>query len=87
MWLRAGEDVTSNSEVQQPDPPCPSQQRGAHSAATRSDSWGGDGTAWALAWLNLGETDGVDGRRRGQGYRHGAVKKSSYSKGVIRVGV
>ena len=48
---------------------------------------GGDGTASALRWLNIGEIEEMDGRRRGQGFGYGARKKSAYSKGVIGVGI
>ena len=40
-----------------------------------------------MAWLNLGDNEGMNGRRRGQGIGHGAVKKPAYSKRVIGVGV
>ena len=54
---------------------------------TRAGGWGGDGTACALAWLNLGETEETDERRRGQGLGKGAERLSAYSKGEIEVGV
>ena len=71
MRLCEGEDVTYDSEVKQPAPPRPSLKRGAHLAETRADGWSGDGTASALAWLNLGEKDGTDKRRRYQGLGDG----------------
>ena len=46
----------------------------AHPLATRTDIWGGYGTARVLALLNLGETEGMDRRRRGQGLGQGAEK-------------
>ena len=72
MWLCAGTDVTSDSEIQQPDPLRPFRQRGAHLAATRDNGWINDGTARALAWLNLGVHDGMDEQGIIQGRGNGA---------------
>ena len=71
MWLFVGEDVTSHSEIKQPVPPRPTQQRGAHSAATRADRLGGDGTDCAPEWLNLGAFYRTDKRRQSQGRGYG----------------
>ena len=54
---------------------------------TRADGWGGDGTAHALEWLNLGEKNGMDESRRGQGLGKDAGRMIEYSKGDIGVGV
>ena len=69
MWFCEGEDVTSSSEVKQPATTRPSRQSGAHQAATRAEEWGGDGNDHALLWLNIGDTNRMDGRGRGQGPR------------------
>ena len=71
MWICAGEDVTSDSEIQQPAPPRPSRQRGARPTTTRADGWSGDGTACALAWLNIGVHDETDEKGRSQGRGNG----------------
>ena len=62
------------------------RQRNTHSAATRSDRWGSDGTACALEWLNLVGTKGTDKRRRGKRLGYGAERMLVYSKGDIGVG-
>ena len=69
MRLCAGADVTSDREIQKPAPSRPSQQRGAHLAATRAGGWSGDATARALAWLDIGRKNRADmtGRRRERG--------------------
>ena len=41
---------------------------------------GGDGTSRALAWVNLGETERMGGRRRGQGLGHGAESSERISR-------
>ena len=64
VWLPKGKDVAINSEVYQPAPPWPSQQRGAHSAATGADGWSSDVTARALAWLNIGGHNRKDKKGR-----------------------
>ena len=73
MWLCVGADVTSDSEIQQPAPPRPSRQKGAHSEATGADGWSGDATARALAWLDLRRKNRADmtgqQRERGRGRR------------------
>ena len=48
MWLCEGEDVTSDSEVQQPTTLRPSVQGGAHPAAIGSVRWVYVGTARAM---------------------------------------
>ena len=67
VWLCAGKDVTSNSEIVQPASPRPLRQRGVYPAATRADEWVGDGTACTLAWLNQRRLDGTDEKRGIQG--------------------
>ena len=71
MWLCAGDDVTRDSEVEQPAPPNTYRRRSAHPEATRAEGWISVGTAHALAWLNLGNKDRTDNRRRDQGRGYG----------------
>ena len=40
-----------------------------------------------MAWLNLGETDETDERRRSHGIGEGEERLSEYSKGDIGFGV
>ena len=87
MWLCAGDDVTSDSDIQQPDPLQPLQQRGAHLAATRANRWISDGTARALAWLNLGVHNGTDEQGRIQERGIGAGEAVGVYQGRYRVGV
>ena len=74
MWLCAGEDVTSDSDIQQSASPRPLGQMGTHSAATRADGWSGDGTDRALAWLTLGVHYGMDEKGLSQGCGNDAGK-------------
>ena len=43
------------------------RDKGARIAAPRVDGWVGDGSARALAWLNIGNTEGTDESRISQG--------------------
>ena len=61
MWLCEGEDLTRDSEVQQPDPPRPLVQRGTHLSVTEYIVWGGYGTDRAIEGIKNGATDTVDG--------------------------
>ena len=59
--------VRSNSLIHRV--PC---DKGARIQQQPYDVWCGDGTDRALVTLNLGETEGMEGLRRGQGLVHGA---------------
>ena len=51
-----GEDVTSNSEIQQPDHLQTPVKGSANSSAIGYDGWSGDGTDCTMAWLERGAT-------------------------------
>ena len=54
MWLCEGKEISSNSDIQQPDHPLPSVIRGANLLATRVDRCSGNITARAVAWIKSG---------------------------------
>ena len=49
MWLFVVRDVTSNSQIQQPDHPQAAGQVGMNLSDTVSDGWIGGGTVCAVA--------------------------------------
>ena len=61
MLLCVRKDVTSNSEVYQPDTLRPSVKGGAYPLLKRYDGWGGNGTACAVGGIesrDVGATGG-----------------------------
>ena len=53
MWLFAGEDVISNSEIQQPAPLWPLVQGGVNPSVTIADGWSSCGTSCAMLRLEV----------------------------------
>ena len=65
MWLCAGEDVTSNIYIKNPDTTGPQRQGGTDLSETRADRWSGDGTDCAMA--------GIRGKAMGEELEYGKV--------------
>ena len=66
MQFCAGDYVAINIEIKQPAPMRPSGQGGVNILAIGSDGWSGDGTAYAMVWIEIravGATGGKTYRR------------------------
>ena len=60
MWICAGEDFTSNSEVGQPTSTWPLVQECTHPEVTIGVGWGGDGTNRAIAGIESWSADAAE---------------------------
>ena len=85
VWIFAGEDVTNNSDTQQPAPLWPPGQGDANTPVTRTDVWSSDGTDCASERLDseeagapIGET--ARGERGDERDGLGLVVKQGWKK-------